>query len=241
MNSKRHASAAVFLLGLVLQNAPATAQSCRALPSLQRHWMVLSGQASSYTYASAWGLSATVGKTWFGSLTLGTTRDHEMRVGTTDLAADVGRETVVGSGRRIYFCPTAGASASLGPTYQLISPGDTYRRRAANIGLDGAVVALRRGRFEMITSGSYRLIRLSTELRHLGSKVAAPSNTYSSLAIILGLSYDGRIAIAASAATVLGLTRPDIGRDFAVPFGREEAETSLAIRVAFAFPRRTTN
>jgi hypothetical protein len=218
------------------------AQVCDGYASLRdRHFLVAASFAS-YSYAKSLEGSFAAGGVLYASAAAGWTHDAELDASTADLRAAVGADLAVGLTRRVFLCPAASVSVSLGP-YNFLAEQQDYRYvdRAIRMGL--AAIPIRTGHLALIAFGGLSLSRLTviywpTGLsRALDAEGGGGTGTYWLASGGVAVLLDDVLALRPTITVPFGL-RPAGLNDFVVPFGRENNEVSLGISIGVSFGRR---
>jgi len=217
------------------------AQVCAGHSSLHRAPFRVAVGAESFSYATRLAVSATGGRAVFGTAAIGRTHDAELDASTLDIGLEAGAELGDSAGR-VFLCPLAALSWSIGPEDFLLL-GSDYKYFEGAVGLGAAAVPVRRGRVAVHMAGGLRLARLKAhylpgaERRANGAQPYSERDNYWLLSLAVGLVVKEVLSIRPSVSVPLGVeTSWDA---IAVPFGRENHELSLGIAVGFAFGRRS--
>jgi hypothetical protein len=239
----KRARTPLLTLALLAVLAPASlrAQVCAGFPSLRDTRFRVAASAASYTYATALGVSLTAGKKVFGTLGAGVTRDGELHATTYDLSLEGGTDIAIGAERRLFLCPVAALSVSLGPYDFLLRPED-YRSVSATLGLGLAAVAVRTHRLTVLPAASLRAVRLRATRTYTSPEETigwTESDTYVLFSLGVGLVFNEVLTIRPGVTVPFDLVPPGAPYPIAVPFGREEREVSLGISVGINLGRRT--
>jgi hypothetical protein len=240
MKRARTSLVALALLG-VLQPASLRAQVCAGFPSLANSRYRVAASAASYTYATALGASLTAGRKVFGTLGAGVTHDGELHASTYDLSLEGGADIAIGAGRRVFLCPVAALSVSLGPYDFLLRPED-YRYASGTLGLGLAAVAVRGRRLTVLPAGGLRAVRLTATRTFTSPEETigwTESDTYLLFTLGVGLVFNEVLTIRPGVTVPFGFVALGAPYPLAVPFAREEGEISLGISVGVNFGRRT--
>lgn len=232
------------LVALVLLSAgQLAAQVCAGSPSLRDSRFRAAASIASYAYATALGVSFTTGKQFYGTLGGGTTYDTEQDARTYDLSI-TGAADVTDSTGRIYFCPLAAISLSLGPYEYLLSQTD-YRYVDVALGAGVAVVAVRSTRFTAIPSLGLRIARItvsqipSEAARQAGQPGWTQGDTYKLWTAGVGLVFGQSVTVRPEFTMTTGLIPATEANWFAAPFGRDENDVSIGLSLAITFGRRS--
>jgi len=214
---------------------------CAGFPSLRDTRFRVAASAASYTYATALGVSLTAGRKVFGTLGAGVTHDGELHASTYDLSLEGGADIAFGPERRVFLCPVAALSVSLGPHDFLLQPED-YRYVSGTLGLGLAAVAVRGHRLTVLPAGGLRAVRLRATRTYTSPEETigwTESDTYLLFTLGVGLVFNEVLTIRPGVTVPFDFVPPGAPYPFAVPFGREEREVSLGISVGINFGRRT--
>jgi hypothetical protein len=239
----KRARTPVVALALLAVLAPGSlrAQVCAGFPSLRDTRFRVAASAASYTYATALGVSLTAGRKVFGTLGAGVTHDGELHASTYDLSLEGGADIAFGPERRVFLCPVAALSVSLGPHDFLLQPED-YRYVSGTLGLGLAAVAVRGHRLTVLPAGGLRAVRLRATRTYTSPEETigwTESDTYLLFTLGVGLVFNEVLTIRPGVTVPFDFVPPGAPYPFAVPFGREEREVSLGISVGINFGRRT--
>jgi hypothetical protein len=240
MNRARTPLLTIALLA-VLAPASLRAQVCAGFPSLRDTRFRVAASAASYTYATALGVSLTAGKKVFGTLGAGVTRDGELHATTYDFGLEGGTDIAIGAERRLFLCPVAALSVSLGPYDFLLRPED-HRSVSGAVGLGLAGVAVRTHRLTVLPAGGLRAVRLRATRTYTSPEETigwTESDTYVLFSLGVGLVVNEALTIRPGVTLPFRLAGRGNEYAAAVPFGREEREVSLGISVGINFGRRT--
>ncbi len=210
-----------------------SAQECAGLPSRRDASVLLSGSLQSYSYGTRLAASATLGRTVFGTVGAGRTRDRDLDASTIDIGLEAGAD-IADRERRLFLCPIAAVSVSLGPRDFLLTQTD-YRYVNRAVGLGAGALAVKTARLAGFVSGGVRAARLtvralpSAEKRATGSLGRSQSDNYWLLTFGVGFVLDERVAIRPDLSVPLGLSNAPSA--LAVPFGRQNGELGFGVAI----------
>jgi len=237
-----HRLAGVIGALLVLPARPLISQTCAGSPSFSETRFRAAASFASYAYATALGASFSTGGKLYATFSGGTSYDREQDARTYDLSLTGGAD-ITDNSARIYFCPLALLSISLGPYDYLLSQTD-YRYIDVAVGV-GVAVPIRSSRFSMIPGMGGRVARIrvsripSEAERQQGVPQWTQSDTYWHFSAGLGFVFKQTLTIKPEFTLVTGLVPPGEPNTFAAPFGRDENDLSVGVTVAFNFGRRS--
>lgn len=217
------------------------AQACDGYAPLRERHVLVAASAAAYTYARSLAGSVTAGSVLYASAGGGWTHDAELDASTADIRAAVGADLAVGPARRVFLCPAASASLSLGP-YDFLAAQQDYRYvdRAIRMGL--AAVPIRTRHLALIAFGGLSLSQLTVTYwatgvsRVMGVQGGGGTGTYWLASGGIGLMLDDVITLRPTITVPFGL-RPATVNDVVVPFGRANNKASFGISVGVSFGR----
>ena len=166
-----------------------------------------------------------------------------MDASTYDLGLSVGADLPTSRERRVFICPTAAVTVSLGP-YDFLLEGENYRYIDFGIGIGAAAVAIRYRRFALLVAAGVRAAHLtatkwpSAAARAQGALGVTESGTYGLWSVGASAALDDRITVRAGLGVLTGISTVRGPNDFAVPFGREKDKPEMAISIGLSFGRR---
>jgi hypothetical protein len=210
------------------------AQVCAGFAALDGTRYRVSASAASHRYADAVGASLTAGHRVFGTLGVARAYDEELDATAYDAGLEVGAD-VSDRRHRVFLCPVAAVSVSIGPRDYLLNPGFNYRRIGGTLGLGLAGVAW---------GGNHIAIHPAVDGRvvHVRALESYPGGHHSDRATYflasggIGLVINDVLTIRPGVSVPFGFPPAQPDR-FAVPFGREEYETSFNIAIGINFGR----
>jgi len=212
------------------------AQACLGSPTLGRPFRIAI-ESAWHSYASSAGIAGTAGtRAFFGGLGAARAHDEELGATATDLTLEGGAIIALDRQRRVELCPVASLTLSLGPKDLLLTPEDQHRIIAsAGANLGGLLAQW--GRIGLRAFGGSRMAYIKATREYYDPQPASLTATDWFLITEVGLSatLNNRWTLRPRFTMPLDLVGMGDHTDFALPFGWEDHEISLAVALSLTF------